>query len=655
MAESGSFNDCRPPYDLAAFISGKLPASETDAIAQHIESCVQCEMLVAQLSQNVDSVVGALRRSDILVPTVNEDIGIWLRQHFEISPPQTEDLAFPEQCGPYKIVRKIGQGGMGAVYEAFHVNLKRRVAIKTIRAERAGDFEHLRRFRLEMEAVGRLQHPHVVQATDAGEHDGTHFIAMEYLEGCSLAELRRDRGTLDPMYALSLVRQATLGLQFAGENGIVHRDIKPSNLFLTNQGVVKIIDLGLAKALMLLELGNEGTSFGRILGTPDYIAPEQARQLAEIDIRADIYSLGCTLYELLVGEPPFPSHRYRSSSAKIIAHCTESPVSIATSRPELPFPVVQLVEDMMAREAQERPLPQDVLIRIDRILGVVSTADGAGKSALSESAFEVLTKSPAVADLSVRKRIFPRRHRTILLGGALSLLVLSAASAFLLLGPSLSGNLPDDGFDGGAASTSVWVNQLAKPPEVVHWPEGDVRRFAWHPERKEVVFATDDNGLLSLGTANAADYRLQVSLQQVRWTGGVGIFFGMHPTVFKEKPAIAYRFIRLNSISVKPGTFTLTHGWAAMTTVAGARRFNTTTVCEQVIDAPQGEQRIEIEVRSNALHAVLLNGRRVATLVDEEFRSLFPDNDLRGAFGLCAFVSEGTLREAFLKTSPPQR
>ncbi len=190
--------------------------------------------------------------------------------------------------GPYQIVRKLGQGGMGAVYEARHTKLKKTVAVKVLPPEMMRSSIVIARFEREMEAVGALDHPHIVRAMDAGEFDGTHFLVMEYVEGSDLSALVKEQGTLSVRDACKVIRQAAMGLQHAHEHGLVHRDIKPSNIFVTKAGQVKLLDLGLARISRIDEEHAGITSSGQVLGTPDYMSPEQWDDTHSVDARADL-------------------------------------------------------------------------------------------------------------------------------------------------------------------------------------------------------------------------------------------------------------------------------------------------------------------------------------------------------------------------------
>jgi serine/threonine protein kinase len=209
----------------------------------------------------------------------------------------------PPVLGPYRIEAEIGHGAMGAVYRAEHTKLKRMIALKILPVEFMVP-DRLARFHREMEAIGCLDHPNIVRATDAGEIDGFHYLAMELVTGSDLASLISRIGRIDVGSACEIIRQAALGLQCLHEHKLVHRDIKPSNLFLSTEGIIKLLDLGIA---MLRKDTDEtrATSMGAMMGTPDYIAPEQIEHARDVDIRADIYSLGCTLFTFLTGNPPF--------------------------------------------------------------------------------------------------------------------------------------------------------------------------------------------------------------------------------------------------------------------------------------------------------------------------------------------------------------
>src|SRR5262245_12506504 len=208
--------------------------------------------------------------------------------------------------GDYVLQERLGKGGMGEVFKARHQKLGRVVALKVIGEERVTNPEVGLRFLREIRVTSQLSHPNIVLAYDAGEAAGRPFFAMEFVEGSNLARLVREKGRLPASDACAYVRQAALGLHHAHQRGLVHRDVKPSNLMVTPKGVVKLLDLGLAR---LLPHGDrDPTTITRpeeVMGTADYIPPEQVEESHGVDHRADVYSLGCTLYHLLAGHPPF--------------------------------------------------------------------------------------------------------------------------------------------------------------------------------------------------------------------------------------------------------------------------------------------------------------------------------------------------------------
>jgi serine/threonine protein kinase/tetratricopeptide (TPR) repeat protein len=273
---------------------------------------------------------------------------------------------------PYLLIRPLGRGGMGQVYQALHRRMKRVVAIKVIRPELLADDWTLRRFHREIEAVARLSHPNIVIAHDADEVDGTHYLVMEFVEGVDLAHYLDEVGRLDPVQAIDIVRQVCLALQHAHEQGLIHRDIKPSNLMLSSRGVVKVLDLGLARINPLNATPSPAgsplarlTPAGTPVGTPDYLAPEQLLDPSGADIRSDLYSLGCTFYHLLAGRPPFHAGNLFQT---FLAHRESEPMRLELLRPDLPAGLGDLVRRLMAKRPADRfATPAEVVAALDAI------------------------------------------------------------------------------------------------------------------------------------------------------------------------------------------------------------------------------------------------------------------------------------------------
>jgi serine/threonine-protein kinase len=259
--------------------------------------------------------------------------------------------------GQYRLLEELGRGGMGSVYKAVHTIMGRVVAVKVVLPELVDNPLALDWFRREVRAATQLVHPNIVMAYDANEADGVHFLVMEYVDGTNLDSLVRKQGPLPLPRACALLRQAALALQHAHEKGMVHRDVKPANMLVPREGsagapLVKLVDFGLARLHKQAAGGTIAvqTASG-LMGTPDYIAPEQCRDIHSADIRSDLYGLGGTLYFVLTGRVPFDGE---TPMEKLVKHLTEEPVPVEERRRDVPPAVAGIVRRLMAKKPEHR-------------------------------------------------------------------------------------------------------------------------------------------------------------------------------------------------------------------------------------------------------------------------------------------------------------
>jgi serine/threonine-protein kinase len=291
----------------------------------------------------------------------------------------------------YTIVRILGRGGMGTVYEARHSRLARRVAIKFLLPDFAANREVLRRFENEAKAAGGLEHPNLAAVTDFGRaDDGSPYLVMEFLEGEDCAKLLSRQGSLAASRAANIVVQACRGLAVAHKATIVHRDLKPENLFVTDAGdgsdLIKVLDFGIAK----LKVADAGvaTGTGATFGTAYYMSPEQARGAGEVDPRTDVWSMGVVLYEMLAGRKPFLGEQFLEVIHQILSF---EPPPLATLRPDLPPKLVAAVESAMKKDLGQR-LPS--VVALAEALAPFAGARGAAESPRAAAAFEATVATP---------------------------------------------------------------------------------------------------------------------------------------------------------------------------------------------------------------------------------------------------------------------
>ncbi len=386
------------PGQLAAYGLGKLADADTAALAAHLETCESCRQTVAATPP--DDFVSALQAAR----------------------PEPAAALPPELANHprFRIVRELGRGGMGVVYLAEHRLMQRQVAIKVISKALVDNPKTVERFHREVRAAAQLDHPNIVRAYDAEQAGDLHMLVMEHVEGLSLAQLLDREGRLPIADACSYIQQAALALQHAYERGMVHRDLKPQNLMLvSDKGVVKVLDFGLARLASERPQGQGLTVENAVMGTPEYLAPEQATDARQADIRADIYSLGCTLYCLLAGRPPFMQE---TALQTILAHRDKEAVPLHELRSDVSAALSAVVARMIAKDpAQRYQSPAEV--------------------AKALAPFCRSNSLPAAANEKPRPAPNKRRRRTIGLTAAVGALGLVMVMSLMLLVHTMQGTI----------------------------------------------------------------------------------------------------------------------------------------------------------------------------------------------------------------------
>ncbi len=302
--------------------------------------------------------------------------------------------------GKYKLLERIGVGGMGQVFLCEHLFMKRRVAIKVLPPAKAEQPAALGRFYREARAAGSLEHPNIVRTHDIDQDGNLHFIVMEYVDGSNMLDVVKKFGPMDIRRATDYIRQVADGLQFAHAAGLIHRDVKPGNVLIDRAGQAKLLDMGLAR-FYNDQSDNLTVKYDDkiVLGTADYVAPEQVANSHGVDTRADIYALGASYYFLLAGHPPFPSG---TVSQKLLWHRTKEPTPLRQVRPEVPEALAKIVSRMMAKDPNARyQTPGEVAADLARhVAGEVPLPQEEEMPVLSPAALEVLVEHAEALELA---------------------------------------------------------------------------------------------------------------------------------------------------------------------------------------------------------------------------------------------------------------
>ncbi|HEV3384484.1 MAG TPA: serine/threonine-protein kinase [Gemmata sp.] len=683
-------SSCPTMVELAAFLRGELVHADRDTIGRHLASCDKCGTVVRQIGSGQPAEANTFRISKtkqatdhsfpepvnsvpnaVLEPQVSSNS----TASFLLKPTDRQIVRLPRQLGQYRLQEEIGAGGMGTVYRAEHLHLKKHVAVKLLSPERVSDSAALTRFRREMEVVGRLDHPNIVRATDAGEIDSIHYLVMEFIDGLNLTQLVRRHGPIPVPEACELIRQAALGLQHAHENGLVHRDIKPQNLMLTSKGEVKVLDLGLA--LLHAERFSLGglTGSGQVMGTADYMAPEQWENCHGVDIRADMYSLGCTLYFLLTGRPPFGSPGYESIVRKMAAHLRDDPFAL---QPDV-GKTSEFLARMLAKEPANRPQTPDEVVRElaplstgANLIGLHETA-ARSKKTDDEATWSHVpdnrppsTISSAPATVSLNLPHGRKRWRRWAIAGAVLLVCAIAVtlnwSSLTYRDHQASEQSTSTPSASNAVSTvpasqdsNAWVMLLKKKPEERLWPQPSDSHWSHDPQRETLAIQAYRTTLIRLGEATKPDYRLQIGFRQPKWEGGIGLYIGGHTD--KNDGKFHFQVIHLQQ---PDGKFMLARSRGSLEQIpppVGGIGAATVGFASETLKRPltAREYLLEIEVKSPggvSWMNIRWDGDPYSDLTSAKFKSKVDNADFHGEFGIFCQSTSTTVTTARLLQSP---
>ena len=519
---------CLTIEDLRCYISGTMNDQQAGQLEQHLAECSRCEELLGSLEEPSDAFIQALstlpvspddeadyRRLreqslespvEIANPAMAKDL---FRQKLRLSDPVEASLPF--SLGNYELLERIGRGATGAVFRARHSLLNQVVAVKVLNPACANAADA---FAKEIETIGSLTHQHLVRATDAGQANGLHYLVMEFVQGVDAGRLLHHHETLPVADACELVRQAAIGLQFLHDRSLIHRDIKPSNLLVTASGQIKLLDLGIATH-STDQRSEEVAKPPQ--GTLAYMAPEQIAMAGQSDKRSDVYSLGCTLFKLLVGKTP-----------------TQPVTSITDLRPDVPKPIERLLLRMLAPEPDNRPQSANEVIEtlgqstrgadLPLLVSPLCTAN------CSASTFPNQIEAPPSGQL--KPKVFSRRF-------ALAALATATASAAIAM-PRLRSAGP-------TLQPMRWRPlQPAKPRVLLSLgsPEKTVCDVV-SDDRIQII--SEDMALVNLGRPVVGAFKLRVGLLP-REVESCGVFFQGH--VQRQGDGSTFHF---QTIELKPG------------------------------------------------------------------------------------------------------
>ncbi len=378
---------CPDKNRLESFSLGRLAEEDSDQLMIHLQDCSTCQLNLETIDSSEDTFIGKLRGA---APAIGDDPlqaepefrSATVKALAALANAETDEgeISLPQMIGEYEIDRPIGRGGMGRVFLGRHTKLSRQVAIKVLAQHRRWDQRMHERFEAEMRAIGGLNHPNIVAAYDARDVDGIAVLVTEYVEGLDGSDLLKRKGRLEIANACEIGSELCKALDYVAEKNLVHRDVKPSNVIVDDSGNVKLLDLGLAR-VQTVDGNDDFTATGQAMGTADYVAPEQINDARNVDVRTDLYGLGCTLYKMIAGRAPFAVEEYASPFAKMNAHVSQAPTKLSALRDDVPSELESLIHQMLEKDPAKRPdSAREVATRLEPfaktadLVSMVSTA-----------------------------------------------------------------------------------------------------------------------------------------------------------------------------------------------------------------------------------------------------------------------------------------
>lgn len=644
----GTARSCPNRDSWVAFDAGKVTADQMPVLIDHLEACLSCQETLCDLHNDslpspepfVAQLAHALASQPQTAAFHNEPEC----DKFRLEALALDESASQSQAKPlltrlrqYELLEPMGKGGQGMVYLARHTKLRRLVVLKLLRFDRQHDHDAIARFQREAATLGQFEHPNIVHVTDADSAEGYHYLVMKHIDGVDVDRLLRLFGPLSAANAIEIARQVASALLYVHERNYVHRDIKPSNLLVTADGRVMLLDWGLVR--LLTPTDEEATETGLLLGTADYMAPEQGLDPHAVTAQADLYSLGCTLFKLLTGRTPFAGS-YAGAIDRIRAHLERPIPSVRSYRPDLPAELDQLVTRLLAKKAEER------ITSASEVLKELDSWQQKNDLAL----LVALTKGQGTLPPPIRR---PPSRRNFALA-VLLLCVIGGMLWAVLANPTESQKSDTPAIEPGPEPGPVvneWYSLLKHTPRsLIPDSSGDYINKFERP-RQRLALSGPGLGMWSFGKAEQQSYIFRVNIRQEQWTDGVGVFLGFRQVKTADgRPGRRYQRIWVRQVGL-PGKEEFrvvrelvdpplkgTSSWHA----------NVQSLTSEVIAKPERDQLLEIRSGKRGLLSVRWAGRDLPKLVTHEVNERAKQYGEIGDLGAYTWNAAGVFQNAEL-------